>query len=365
MKILFIRSAAGISGAERYLEVLYSGLQRAEINAVILTNFCPWYERLKKNGFDVSYIYFPLPETGTLRTLVKAAIGFVYMIPAYLRKIIMLEKGEKFDTIVLSSITEKLFLSGYLKLLGYRVVWITHGPIFRSKISAFVKWLYVWKSRWPDAIIAVSKDTRRDLLKGGIDPKKVETVYIGSSTVGNIPLKQRKVWTIGFLGTVCKDKGIDTFLTVAEKLTVMKLPVRFLVIGAGPLLSWLKKEGKEKLRKRLSCTGYVEGAQKILQRVDILFSPTCYLEGLSLALLEALALGKVVVARDVGGNRELVIHKKTGFLFHTDEEALEILIKIIRGSLPVSRISENALLHIKKHFLLETQIPKFISIFTP
>jgi glycosyltransferase involved in cell wall biosynthesis len=44
-------------------------------------------------------------------------------------------------------------------------------------------------------------------------------------------------------------------------------------------------------------------------------------EGLSNAILEAMAAGRAVVASDVGGNPELVVHGHTGLLYPSDDDA--------------------------------------------
>ena len=91
-------------------------------------------------------------------------------------------------------------------------------------------------------------------------------------------------------------------------------------------MGWAKAYAKKlKIRRNVVFTGYVDDAAPNLKKIDILYFPTHHNEGLSLALLEALALGKIVIARDKGGNRELVIDKKTGFV---TAQAIPFLISI-------------------------------------
>jgi glycosyltransferase involved in cell wall biosynthesis len=331
---------------------------------------------LKKNHIPSSSIFFPIKEAGTNRELLLSAVWFLPMLILYLVKIKSLERGMRFDTILLESMTEKLFLSPYLKILGYRVIWIEQGSLFNTTRSPIVKKLYTYKSKWPDAILAVSHDTKKDLIKGGVSAKKVHVVHIGieksffhsrsaSRRTGNGKKKKSKRWTIGFLGSVSKEKGIKEFLDVAYALLENSAYALFCVIGDGPLLGWARNYAKNlKIQKNIVFTGYVEDVRKYVTQIDILFFPTHHHEGLSLALLEALAMGKIVVARDIGGNRELIIDKKTGFLFKGNaNEGYTILEKIMTGKIDVKDIAQSAREHIKNNFLLRTQVPKFIYIF--
>jgi len=368
MRLLFIRTTGGMSGVERYNVMLLNALQKQkDISVHLLTNFKPFLQRLKQKHIPSSLIYHPIPEAGTKKELLLAILWFYPMLFVYLSKIKQIEGKKRFDTIILESMTEKLFLSPYLKLLGYHVIWIEHGPLFITDRSPLVKKLYVYKSTRPDAILAVSEDTKRDLIRGGVSARKIRVVHIGIEKIASPAKRDRndkKRWTIGFLGSVTEEKGIREFLNTAYAITQNHAYASFCVIGGGPLLGWARHYAQKlKIQKNIVFTGYVEDVTKYLAKIDILYFPTHHHEGISLALLEALAQGKIVVARDIGGNRELIIDKKTGYLFRTKEEGEKILEKIIMGKLPVENIRKSALKHIRKNFLLKTQIPKFIDIF--
>jgi len=370
MKILFIRTTGGVSGAEMYNVYLLKALQKVRgVSVHLLTNYLPFFRKLKKEHIPSSMIYHPVAEAGTNRELLLSILWFYPMLCLYLFKIKKIEIGARFDTIVLESMTEKLFLSPYLRLLGYRVVWIEHGPLFRTDRSPLVKKLYAYKSTRPDVIIAVSEDTKKDLVRGGVPSEKVHAIHIGIERIAS-PAKRdrndkiRNQWTIGFLGSVTKEKGITEFLDVAEKLINKNENTKFVVIGGGPLLPWVKEEVKRlKINSNGIFTGYVEDAKPYLSKIDILFFPTRHQEGLSLALLEALALGKVVVARDIGGNRELILNKKTGFLFHSDKEGKQILEGIIFGKISTKGIRESAISHVNLLFIMNKQVLKFVDLF--
>ena len=199
--------------------------------------------------------------------------------------------------------------------------------------------------------------------------KKIVVVYIGirhiaSDTVHIDTRKKNKRWSIGFVGTIVQEKGIKEFLDVIPIITQKHAYASFCVIGDGRLLGWAKMYARMlKIQEKVIFTGYVENMTDNFGRIDLLYFPTNHHEGLSLALLEASAMGKIVVARDIGGNRELVIDKKTGFLFKTDKEGQEILEGIITDKISTKGIREAALAHVRKNFNMDIQVKKFIKVF--
>jgi len=164
---------------------------------------------------------------------------------------------------------------------------------------------------------------------------------------------------------VTEEKGIAEFIEVATLLSKTYSTLRFLVVGGGPMLSWLKKEIRSLgIEDRVTLTGHTDDVQKYLSKMDILFSPTTHNEGLSLSILEALSAGVVVVARDIGGNRELVTNNKTGFLYTGGaEKSYRILDRIISGKTKTANIQKAAYEQIQNTFLMKKQADLFIDIF--
>jgi len=63
--------------------------------------------------------------------------------------------------------------------------------------------------------------------------------------------------------------------------------------------------------------GHRSDVPRLLPHFDLLWSPSAY-EGQSNAILEAMAAGVPVVATDIPGTRELVVHDQTGYLISTE-----------------------------------------------
>ena len=367
MKLLFIRSTRGFSGAEIYTQRLVSALNKHGEDAQILTNYRNFLIKSKADHIPCSFIFMPIPEIATKKNFLIAIVLFFYMIIVYIAKIKQLEGCKKFDVIILESMTEKLFFSPYLKLLGYRVIWIEHGPVFKTNRFNLIKYLYVYKTKWVNRIITVSDDTKKDLLGGGVFRNKVIAIYIGINIFKNIIIKKiigkNRPFIVGYIGCITHGKGIIEFVHVATKLVIQKIPVKFILIGDGPELDRIKDcTNKMGLSNKFLFTGNIDTVWKYGKTMDIFYFPT-HQEGLSLALLEALAYGKLAIARDVGGNRELVIDKKTGFLFKSNEEGERILEGVITGKISTAGIREAAYAHLRKNFLMEKQVKKFMEVF--
>ena len=60
--------------------------------------------------------------------------------------------------------------------------------------------------------------------------------------------------------------------------------------------------------------GYVPDVIPLIRKADCIVHPSYYFEGLSRVLMEALAMGKPIIASDIPGCRETVEHGKNGFL---------------------------------------------------
>jgi len=199
--------------------------------------------------------------------------------------------------------------------------------------------------RWTDAVIPVSNAVKayyQEKLRR--DNGIFEVVYNGvnyarfASAVDTgekrkllgIPRGHR---VLGAIGRLVPQKGLDILLPAFSAVSRSFGETSCVVIGEGPL-----KEEMERRAEGLGLSGKVffVGPQLDIQawlaEIDIVVTASRY-EGLSLALSEAMAAGKPVIATDVGGNAQLVVDGETGFIVPPeDADALSSAITRLLGA---------------------------------
>jgi len=128
--------------------------------------------------------------------------------------------------------------------------------------------------------------------------------------------------TFGFVGRLLNDKGIRTLLTAHRVLRARMPEARLLIAGtpdpANPASvteaeakSWNEQPG-------VAWLGHVDDIASLWAQAHVAILPSRR-EGLPLSLMEAAACGRAMIASDVPGCREVVIHEETGLLFHLDD----------------------------------------------
>jgi len=102
----------------------------------------------------------------------------------------------------------------------------------------------------------------------------------------------------------------------AGKILIEKgLPIKILIVGDGPERENIKKHIKQLgTEKNVTITGFQHDVRPYVAISDIV-TLASVTETFSMAILEAMALGKAIVAPDIGGLSEQVIHGKNGFVF--------------------------------------------------
>jgi glycosyltransferase involved in cell wall biosynthesis len=118
-------------------------------------------------------------------------------------------------------------------------------------------------------------------------------------------------------------KGHGYLLAAARQVIERDARARFLLVGAGPLARQLADDARRAgLDGRLVFAGFRPDAAALVSAADVFVLSSTH-EGLPIALLEAMALGRAVVATRVGGVPEVVTHGETGLLVEPgDADAL-------------------------------------------
>lgn len=133
---------------------------------------------------------------------------------------------------------------------------------------------------------------------------------------------------LGFAGSFYGYEGLDLLIEAARRMLPAHPALRVLLVGGGPQEQNLKAQAAAAgLQDRVIFSGRVPHAQvqRYYELIDVLAYPRLPIRLTELVTplkpLEAMAQGRMFVASDVGGHRELIRDRETGFLFRAGDVA--------------------------------------------
>jgi glycosyltransferase involved in cell wall biosynthesis len=128
---------------------------------------------------------------------------------------------------------------------------------------------------------------------------------------------------IGFVGRFHKVKQLDHFILLAKELIRTGINnFEFILVGEGGEFNYIRETiSSEGLDCYFKLTGYQENTEKYLSKMCLFILPS-RIEALSVALIEAQSYGIPCITYNVGGNKEVVIHEKTGYIVPPDDTGL-------------------------------------------
>jgi glycosyltransferase involved in cell wall biosynthesis len=228
------------------------------------------------------------------------------------------------------------------------------GPFFAKFILRNV-------SGW----IANSKLIEDDLKKYKIDKVKIHRIYNGIN-IKNIRInKFRKEKTFVVVGRLEEEKCCDKIINVFSKIPE-NLNVKLIFLGDGSQQKYLESLTNQlKQSHRIIFKGALDNINKYLINSDFYLSASKS-EGMSNALLEAMALGIPALVSNVSGIKEIIINNKNGFIFEPlDENGLYTkLINAINCSekdyIKLSRLASE---HILQNFSINQISDKHIKLY--
>ncbi|MDF2439078.1 MAG: hypothetical protein JWN98_62, partial [Abditibacteriota bacterium] len=229
------------------------------------------------------------------------------------------------------------------------VVHTFHGNVFKGYFSPRKTQLFIRVEQtlatWTNRIIVLGEQQKQEILSLGIGlEKQYRIVPLGldlkpfleaESLRGQLRAELKigpDVPLIGIVARLVPIKAIDLFLQAAAKVLVTFPTAQFLVVGDGQLRAEL-----EALAQQLGITANVQflGFRSDLPRINADFDckVLCsHNEGLPVAVIEALAAARPVVATNVGSVKDLVAPDESGVLVPPgDVEALARGIQTVLG----------------------------------
>ncbi len=344
MKVLNVITRLNIGGAAQHAILLTKSLNRQEWTSVLVTGKVDPHEgdmteRAYAEHLDPIVI-------STLRNgsgVVADAISFVRLYRLFRRQQ---------PTIVHLHLLKARLLGGIAaRLAGVPIITETfHGTLFAGyfhpTVSRALVWLERMLARQMSAVIAVSDEVARDVIRMKVaEPNKVRVIPLGleldrlrEATSGRGRLRAElslpdHTLLVGTVGRLVPIKGIDHFISAMARLALIVPQAQFVIVGDGSERSRLEDQvAKAGLLGRVAFTGWRGNVETIYPDLDVVVLASLN-EGTPVSLIEAMAAGCPVVATRVGGVPDVVEHEVTGLLVPPrDPEALaDAVLRLLRN----------------------------------
>ena len=162
--------------------------------------------------------------------------------------------------------------------------------------------------------------------------------------------------SIFYFGTVSKAKGLDTLCHVFNDIIKKHPKASLHIIGRGK--DYWKNDCTPILSKKaLNQTVYygtklVQEIPYLIQKASVCVFPSLN-ENFSLAIQEAMALEKVVVASDIPSFNEIIEHSQNGFIAKSQDDFVKYISRMFSYPNDRIQIGKNARNHINKHFTIQ------------
>lgn len=230
---------------------------------------------------------------------------------------------------------------------------VDHGTTTQGSLRYFLsRWLETRAIKRADHIFTICEGLRADIANRGVSTTKItvipNAVDIDAFEPGGQPDLNLKASlglddasVVGFIGSFYAYEGLDLLISALPAMLKRRPEVRLLLVGGGPQDGALKAQAvKLGISDKIIFTGRVKHSevQRYYDLVDVLAYPRHSIRLTELVTplkpLEAMAQGRLLVASDVGGHKELIKNGLTGVLFKAgDANALaQAVVKLLASS---------------------------------
>jgi glycosyltransferase involved in cell wall biosynthesis len=232
----------------------------------------------------------------------------------------------------------------------------------------------LWKqfadpARFVDHLVVVSEATKRIVVEYLPQLRdRCSVIYNPFTDTGFVGMQSEDAMYLGYFGGPHYHKGFVTLLWSLKLLQSYSPSTKIKLIAPSTLgtrfSSLVRKLGLESIVLELPRVSRDE-LIRLYERINVVIFPSVWQEPLPYVALEAQLFGRPVIASDVGGLREIVVHNETGWLLSSgDASKLADIIKEVAG-LPretVRSMGVKARVHALRKFANEHPVQKLISI---
>jgi len=302
INVLMLIAGLGLGGAETVVRLLAGAIDHDRFNVILgcVKGLGSVGQELAAAGADIVCLSDPSKQ------------GTDYLRSRKLRQVVR-TRGIQ---IVHTHTTDALVDTGLCKLVTprLRTIHTFHFGNYPHLPSRHL-WLERVFSKLATRLVAVGEIQRRQIQAVyGFRDNRIGMVWNGvpeasaardDSFRARIGAGDRVI--IGTVATLIEQKGLGDLILVAERLKQHRAKVLFVVVGEGKLRGELEAMRRDRgLEDMIVLAGWVPSAAQVaVPAFDVFFQPSLW-EAMSVAVLEAMASGKPVVATRVGENPRII-----------------------------------------------------------
>jgi glycosyltransferase involved in cell wall biosynthesis len=354
-RILHLSSTSGPGGAEMVVSRLAGALDRSRFRSLVCLYRPGWLkEQCERQGIETHVL----------------DIGGMFDF-GWVRRACRLVRSERISLIHAHEFTGNTYGSLVAKLVGVPLVATVHGKSYYSE--QFKRRLAYRVVSRVGTMVAVSEDLKRFVTDSvGVPAERIKVIYNGQEIL--LPVRggetarlrcelgmEEDEQVVGVVGSLYPVKGHKYLLAAIPHVLNAHPRTKFLIVGRGDVETSLKDAVKRTgLEKQVRFLGFREDVATLLSLMDIFVLPSLS-EGLSIALLEAMAAGKPVVATNVGGNPELVVDGETGYSVPPrDADALATKLRsLLVDKCRAKKLGENGRKRVQQKFSLQAMADNY------
>lgn len=329
-----------IGGAERQLAALIPFLQALGIEVHVLTRR---YDGLTSfeliDGVPVYRLPIPGPKPVAAFSFILTALPLIKKIKPH-----VIHAHELLSPTTTAIVIKRVFgIPVVVKVLRGGIL----GDLAKLKRKPFGRQRIKSSKRWVDTFIAISREIDKELEQVGIPHEQRAFIPNGvdMERFKPLPLSSKKILRddLGlpaegkialYTGRLSPEKRVNNLISIWPTIRETHPDAHLLILGKGSEENRLKKMAGD----GVIFWGLVNDVAPYLQVSDLFVLPSST-EGLSNALLEALASGLPSISTAVGGAPDVIEHKVTGWLIHP--ESLDELQSAILTLLSDSDLCRN------------------------
>lgn len=265
-------------------------------------------------------------------------------------------------------------IAAFIARTPVTVAWEQSMAYVKPRRHVWVDWFL---NKFTHFIVAPSEAVRQSIIeKEGISGEKIEVLHniiVDSEFTLTIDTKTKRAElgieqddiVIGCVANLSEHKG-QKYLVEAVPQIIRSFPnIKCLLIGDGPLRSELEDNIKRMgLESKIILTGFRRDIPELLSIMDLYVQPSLR-EAFAVSMMEAMFMGKPVVASRVGGTPEMVRDGETGILIPARDSRgiAEAVLELLKDKERASEMGRAGSERIKAYFTAEATVAKLEKLY--